>query len=144
MSTTTTGQKQLVEAPQSDSTFEFSTLAYLEAYDAINNDDYAYVAYKETERAGGAWRIRIKARQTSGVVFEPEAMRVQARAAGAQGKPFFTWGAGMDPSSGDPRQVQFRVHVKDGKPSSIEIFVQLRKADHSAAEPVSATFAWPA
>ena len=144
MSTTTSGQKQLVEAPQSDSTFEISTLAYLEAYDAVNNDDYAYVAYKETERSGGAWRVRIKSRQTSGVVFEPEAMRVQARAAGAQGKSFFTWGAGMDPSSGDPRQVQFRVHVKDGKPSSIEIFVQLRKADHSAAEPVSATFAWPA
>lgn len=144
MSSTTNGPKQLVEAPQSGSTCEFSTLACLEAYDAVNNDDYAYVAYKETERAGGAWRVRIKSRHASGVVFEPEAMRFQARAAGAQGKPFFTWGAGMDPSNSDPRQIQFRVHVKDGKPANIEIFVQLRNADHSAAQPVSTTFAWPA
>jgi len=144
MSSAATNPNQLVHAPESDATYEITPLGYLEAYDAVNNDDYAYVAYKETERAGGAWRVRIKARQTSGVVFEPEAMRLQARSAGAQGKPFFTWGACIDSSAGDPRQVQFRMHVKDGKPSHIEIFVQLRKADHSAADPVSTTIVWPA
>ena len=44
-------------------------------------------------------------------VFEPEAMRLQARAAGAQGKPWFQWGYSIDPSAGDPRQIQFGVRV---------------------------------
>ncbi|MBY0262082.1 MAG: hypothetical protein K2Q20_07040, partial [Phycisphaerales bacterium] len=92
----------------------------------------------------GAWRVRIKARHLTGVVFEPEAMRLQARAAGAQGKPFFTWGNGIDPSAGDPRSLQYRVHVEGGKPARIEIALTLRKADHTAGEPASLVFAWPA
>jgi hypothetical protein len=134
--------KQLVEAPASDSNYRYETLAYLEAYDAVLNDDYAFVAYKETD-SSGAWRVRIKSRQTAGAVFEPEAMRLQARAAGAQGKPWFPWGYSLDPSAGDPRQIQFRVHVTGGKPSEVEIFVQLRKFDGTAEEAQSVTFPWP-
>lgn len=134
----------LIEAPASTDSQEIIPLGTLEAYDAVLNDDYAFVAYKEVDRAGGAWRVRVRARHLTGVVLEPEAMRLQARAAGAQGKPFFTWGNCMDPSTGDPRSVQYRVHVKDGKPSEIEIFVQLRKADHTADVPQSMKFAWPA
>lgn len=134
----------LIEAPASDASTQIDTLGSLEAYDAVLNDDYAFVAYKETEKGSGAWRVRIMARHLTGVVFEPEAMRLQARAAGAQGKPFFTWGNGIDPSAGDARSLQYRVHVKDGKPSQIEIALQLRKADGSADAPVSLKFAWPA
>lgn len=135
--------KQLVEAPASDSNYRYETLAYLEAYDAVLNDDYAFVAYKETD-SSGEWRVRIKSRQTAGAVFEPEAMRLQARAAGAQGKPWFQWGYSFDPSAGDPRQIQFRVHVQNGKPSEIEMFAQLRKFDGTPDEPQSVKFAWPA
>jgi hypothetical protein len=134
--------KQLVEAPASDSNYRYETLAYLEAYDAVLNDDYAFVAYKETD-SSGEWRVRIKSRQTAGAVFEPEAMRLQARAAGAQRKPWFPWGYSFDPSAGDPRQIQFRVHVAGGKPSEIEMFAQLRKFDGTADEPQSVKFAWP-
>ena len=134
----------LIEAPAPTSTQDITTLAYLDAYDAVLNDDYAFVAYKETDRDSGAWRIRIKSRHTAGAVFEPEAMRLQARAAGAQGKPFFSWGYNFDPSAGDPRNIQFRVHVAAGKPSAIEMFIQLRNADYSPAEPKSVTFPWPA
>jgi len=133
----------LVEAPAATSSQDVQTLAYLDAYDAILNDDYAFVAYKETDRDTGAWRVRIKSRQTAGAVFEPEAMRLQARAAGAQGKPYFPWGYSFDPSPSDPRSIQFRVCVADSKPVAIEMFVQLRKADHSAAEPKSVRFPWP-
>lgn len=139
-------QAQLIEAPASDSTREYQTLAYLAAYDAVLNDDYAFVAYKETDRGSSpsAWRIRIKGRHTTGVVFEPEAMRLQARAAGAQGKPFFLWGNTVEPSAGDPRRIEFRVHVKDGGPASIEMVLQLRKFDHTADEARAAMFDWPA
>jgi hypothetical protein len=134
---------KLIEAPASTPTQTVAILAELGAYDAILNDDYAFIAYKETDIASGEWRVRIKARHLTGVVFEPEAMRTSARSAGAQSKPFFTWGNCIDPTSGDPRSVQYRVHVKDGKPSEIEIFVQLRKADGSADSPTSVRFAWP-
>lgn len=133
----------LIHAPASTPEQTITTLAVLDAYDAVLNDDYAWVAYKEVD-AGGAWRVRIKARHLTGVVFEPDAMRTQARAAAAQGKAFFTWGNGIDASAGDARSVQYRVHVKDGKPAQIEIAVTLRTGDGSAATPVSATFAWPA
>ena len=133
----------LIEAPASNSSTEYTTLAYVDAYEAVLNDDYAFVAYKEKDKGSGEWRVRISSRHTAGGVFEPEAMRLQARSAGAQGKPYFVWGYSFDPSAGDPRCIQFRVHVKDGKPSQIEIFVQARNADASAAEPKSVMFAWP-
>lgn len=135
---------QLIEAPASDASREIVPLGYVEAYDAVNNDDYAFAAYKEVDRAGGAWRVRIAARQMTGVVFEPDAMRSQARAAGAQGKAYFTWGNGIDPSNGDPRMVQYRVHVKDGAPARIEIALQTRKADHGVGQTKSLAFDWPA
>ncbi len=134
----------LIEAPASTDTHEITVLGAIDAYDAVLNDDYAFVAYKETDRSGGGWRVRIKARHMTGVVFEPEAMRLSARAAGAQGKPYFTWGNGIDPSAGDPRLVQYRVHVREGKPAAIEIVVQMRRADHTADAARSVSFDWPA
>lgn len=121
----------------------YQQLAYVDAYDAVLNLDYAFLAYKETD-SSGAWRVRIRSSQTAGAVFEPDAMRSNARSAGAQGKTHFTWGYSFDPSSGDPRNIQFRVHVAGGQPSAIEMFVQLRKFDHSADAPKSVTFPWPA
>lgn len=135
---------KLIEAPASGSSQTITVLAELDAYDAVLNDDYAFVAYKELDTSGGEWRVRIKSRHLTGVVFEPEAMRLNARSAGAQDMTFFTWGNCIDPSSGDPRSVQYRVHVKDGRPNEIEIFVQLRKADGSAEAGKSVRLAWPA
>ncbi len=134
--------KQLVEAPTSTDSYRYETLGYIEAYDAILNGDYAFVAYKETETSGD-WRVRITGHQTAGAVFEPAAIKSQARAAGAQGKPWFQWGYSFDPSDGDKRYIQFRVHVTNGKASAIEMFVQLRKFDGSADEPQSVQFPWP-
>lgn len=131
----------LIEAPESDSSYRYETLGYVDAYDAVLNIDYAFVAYKETDSWG--WRVRIKSSQTAGAVFEPDMIRNQARAADAQGQGWFQWGYSFDPSDADPRQIQFRVHVAGGKPSAIEIYVRLRKADGSAGEAKSVTFPWP-
>jgi len=134
---------QLIETPASvPGGTQYQHLGYVDAYDAVLNCDYAYVAYKETDSSG--WRVRIKSSQTAGAVFEPDAMRSNARAAGAQGKPWFQWGYSFDPSAGDPRCVQFRVHVANGQPSEIEMFLQLRKFDSTPDAPKSVKFAWPA
>jgi hypothetical protein len=133
----------LLAAPASTDSYQYEPLGYLDAYDAVLDCDYAFVAYTETSRDSGEWRVRVQSSQTAGGVFEPEAMRLQSRAAGAQGKPYFVWGYSFEPSAEDPRQIEFRVHVADGKPASVEIFLLLRKFDHSAADPKSVTFAWP-
>lgn len=134
---------QLVEAPSSDAHHLYETLGYVEAYDAVINCDYAFVAYKETSRDSGEWRVRIKSSQTAGAVFEPAAMHSSARSTGAQGKPWFQWGHSFDPSPGDARNIQFRVHVQNGQPSDIEILLQLRKFDGTADQAKSVKFPWP-
>ncbi len=135
--------RPLIEAPSSTDSATIETLAYAEAYDAVNNDDYAFVAYKETDSSGD-WRVHIKGKQTPGAVFEPEAMRLQSRAAGAQGKEWFPWGWSFDATEGDARHIRFLVHVAGGKPSEIEMFLQTRKADGTAETPVTVRFPWPA
>jgi hypothetical protein len=115
----------------------------VDAYDAILDGDYAFVAYKETEPSGD-WRVRIKSKGTAGTSFEPSVIKSNARTAGAQGKPWFPWGFSIDPSPGDARCVQFRVHVQNGQPHEIEMYLQVRKFDGSADAPKSVKFAWPA
>ena len=122
---------------------QYQHLAYVDAYDAVLNIDYAFVAYKETD-SDGQWRVRIKSSQTAGAVFEPDAMKSNARSTGAQGKPWFQWGYSLDTSTGDARCIQFRVHVADGQPNEIEMFVQLRKFDGAADTAKSVRFSWPA
>jgi len=135
---------QLIAAPASvPGGVTCQHLAYVDAYDAVLNCDYAFVAYKETD-SSGEWRVRVKSSQTAGGVFEPAMMKSNARATFAQGKPWFPWGYSFDPSAGDPRHIQFRVHVKDGLPSELELFVQLRTSDGSADAPKSVKFPWPA
>lgn len=133
----------LITAPANTDNITYETLAYVDAYDAVLNGDYAFVAYKETYLDSGAWSVRIQSSQTAGGAFEPEAMRLQSRSAGAQGKAFFVWGYSFEQSADDARWIEFRVHVVDGAPSTIEIFVQLRQADGTANTPKSVTFPWP-
>jgi hypothetical protein len=134
----------LLEAPASvPGGATYQQLAYLDAYDAVLNCDYAFVAYKETD-SNGDWRVRIKSSQTAGAVFEPAMMKSNARSAAAQGNPWFPWGYSFDPSPADPRCIQYRVHVNNGLPVEIEIHVQLRKFDGTADTPKSVRFPWPA
>ncbi|MCI1753825.1 MAG: hypothetical protein LKM36_13470 [Flavobacteriales bacterium] len=133
---------QLIDTPASvPGGATYQQLAYVDAYDAVTDSDYAFVAYKETDSSG--WRVRINSKGTAGAVFEQDAMRSNARSTGAQGKPWFQWGYSFDPSDSDARNIQFRVHVKDGQPSEIEMFVQLRKFDGTADAAKSVKFPWP-
>jgi hypothetical protein len=133
---------QLLDLPANDS-YKYEQLAYLDAYDAVLNCDYAFLAYKETDSAN-AWRVRIRSSQTAGAVFEPAMMKSKSREANAHGKPWFPWGYSFDPSAGDPRMIQFRVHHREGQTSEVEMCVALRKADGTADKETSVRFPWPA
>jgi hypothetical protein len=133
----------LLEAPASDVLFAREILAHLEAHDGVSNEDHAFIAYKETHRATGAWCIRILSRLTAGAVFHPNAIRLQARAVSEQGKRSFVWGNPLSPKPDDPRRIEFRVYVRNGEAASLEIFARLRKFDHTPDEARIATCPWP-
>lgn len=140
---TVASDRPLLDAPANvPGGASYEALAYLDAYDAPLNIDYAFLAYKETD-SNGDWRVRIKSSQTAGAVFEPAMMRQQARAAGAQGKPSFQWGYNFEPSASDPRRIEFRMQVVNGRPAAIEMLVQLRKFDGTADVLKTLSFAWP-
>ena len=143
MTETAPARPPLLEAPASDPYRAYQTLGYVEAYDAVLNCDYAYVAYRETDKGTGESRVYIKGNQTAGGSFDLAAIRGKARETGAQGRPYFTWGYQFEPTAGDPRQIEFRVHVADGLPREGEIHLRLRLADHSAGQPKSVKFPWP-
>ncbi len=132
-----------LRAPVSDSRIRYDTLAYLDAHDGVSGEDHAFLAYKETELTSGLWRVRVRSLQTAGGVFEPLVMEQQAQAAAAQGLPYFTWGYQLAPGAADPRQIEFRVHVRDGRPVRLELYARLRRADHSPAVPCAVVCDWP-
>lgn len=132
-----------LQVPVSDSRMRYEALAYLQAQDSVSGDVHAFLAYKETELTGGAWRVRVRSLQTAGGVFEPAAMLQQAQAAALQGQAYFTWGYQRAPSVTDLRQIEFRVHVLHRRPARLELYARLRRADHSAASPCSVVCDWP-
>lgn len=133
----------LLAAPIPDETFARETLAYVDAHDGIQNADYAFVAYKETHRLTGTWCVRIASSHTAGAVFHPNAIRLQARAVAEEHRRSFVWASPFSPRLGDPRRIEFRVYVSDGRPATIEIFVRLRKFDYTPDEVRIVTFPWP-
>lgn len=133
-----------MEAPASDGQRIIETLGYLQAHDSVLNCDYAFVAYKETDKAApGRWRICIKSTQTPGGSFEPEAICNKACEANALGNDQFTWGYSIQPSADDSRHIEFRVHQQNALPIALEMFVILRNADGTPKPPQSVKFAWP-
>ena len=138
-----TASPHLLAAPASDETFARETLASVEAHDGVQNVEYVFVAYKETHRNSGAWCVRISASHAAGAVLHPNAIRLQARGATASGRRSFVWSSPLTPRVGDPRRIEYRVYVKDGRPTSIEILVRLRKFDYAPDEARIVTFAWP-
>lgn len=100
---------------------------------------HPFVAYKETNRASGAWRVRIHSRHAATAVLYPNAIRLQARAVSEQGKSSFTWNNQLV-SADNTEQLKLRVHVNHGEPAAIELFPK-PASPKSAAAPVK--FCWP-
>ncbi len=59
------------------------------------------------------------------------------------GRRTFVWSNPLSPRLGDPRRVEFRVYVNEGRPTSVELFVRLRKFDYTPDEARIVTFPWP-
>lgn len=134
----------LLEAPPSDVRRVVSPLAYVDGYDAVLDEDFAFVAYQETDRAGGAWRVQVRGLHTPGATLEPAEVQRLAREAEASGAPFALVGYRLAPGPGDLRQVELRLHQRSGRPAEVELFLRLRLASGAPDTPRSARFPWPA
>jgi hypothetical protein len=114
----------------------------------LNTDDDAlstrhpFIAYKETNRNSGAWRVRIESRHAAAAVIYPNAIRLQARAVSEQGKSSFTWTHPIVATAGNSEQLKFRVHMNGGEPAAIEVFPR-PAAPKGSVIPVPVKFSWP-
>ncbi len=139
-------EKKLLSAPESTATTEIEELAYISSYDVIANADYAYLAYKLTDKKSGKWVLKIAGKDTAGSSIDPEraSLAKNIKKAAEQGKKYITTGFQITPGEGDPRMVEHRVYFdKSLEPSYVEMIVVTRKADGSANEKQIAKFAWP-
>ena len=137
---------QVVQAPKSSSHTQVEQLAYVEAFDAVVDKDYAFVVYKETKVGTGKLVLRIKASVTAGTVFDPasSAFKGALKKAAGHDEPHLVWGFQLQPSENDPRRVENRVLIDgDGKPTALELHLVTRKADHSARDEKVVTVPWP-
>ncbi len=134
----------LLETPPDNAAHSYVSLGYIAVYDAPLNCDFAFLAYKETDKDSGNWRVRIRSTQTVEAVLEAPMIASKARDTGAKGKPFFLWGYKQEATASDPRQIEFRVYQEGGTPKELEIFVRLRQFDQSADKPQSLRVPWPA
>ena len=132
----------LLENPVLDG-IDREPLPNVDRADAILNTQHPFLAVKETNRASGAWRVRILSHHTAPAVLYPNAMRLQARATTEQGKSSFTWTHAATAPSGEPTPITFRVHVNDGEPAAIEVLPsRTPSSSREAIAPVK--FSWPA
>ena len=125
-----------------DSSFEREPLRCGDGDAPLLGPRLPFVAFKETNRASGAWRVRIQSRHDTTAVLYPNAIRLQARAVGAKGKSTFTWSHTAAATSGSAQKLNFLVHVNDGEPAAIEVFPATVNWNGASQPPVK--FCWPA
>jgi hypothetical protein len=134
-------------SPQSNASaapgIESEPLRCADASEPILSTRHPFVAYKETNPASGAWRVRIKSRHETTAVLYPNAIRLQARAVSAEGKSAFTWSNSADAGPRGAKNLQFLVHVNGGEPAAIEVFPGSVSANSGPAQ-VPVKFCWPA
>ena len=125
-------------APEIDS----ELLRRLDTDEAELNTRHPFIAFKETNRSSGAWRVRIQSRHAATAVLYPNAIRLQARAVSEQGKSSFTWSNQVVAGTGNSERLKFRVHVDHGEPAAIEVFPR-PVAPKGSTIPVPVKFSWP-
>jgi len=126
--------KNTVSTHNASSTTRSEVLGFLEAYDAKLNCDFAFAAYKETDRSGD-WRLRINSPEAGETLFEGDEMRKRADEAAAFGETSIVWRRNLTPDEDDTRSLLYRLRVVDGKPAAMDVRLQVRKFDGTPADP---------
>ncbi len=138
---------RLLRTPRSSGKTEIRELAYVDSYDAINDKDYAYLAYVEKNADSGKWVLKISSLNTAGGVLDPthSSFRQNLEKAAASGKDHMVFGFNLQSSADDPRLVENRVCFDGTKtPTHVEIHLVTRKADGSPAPKQYVKIPWPA
>jgi len=139
--------ERLLALPQATSSKGIEELAYVTSYDVIANADYAYLAYKKTDKKTGKWELKIKGKSTADTSIDPEDDDLPKKMADAakEGRDHITEGFRIQPRENDPRRVENRIYFDDAfTPTAVEILVVTRNPDGSPTDEQVARFDWPA
>jgi hypothetical protein len=130
--------------PPKDTNIAYSQLGYIDAYDGIINQYYAFIVFKEINRRGNLTTLGIGGNIATGITLSNERGQKLAAQAHKEGMPFATVGNPIPPlAEGDPRTVQYRILQEDGQPTELEIFIVTRDNTGKAKEPKSLKVKWP-
>jgi len=138
--------ERTVSLPKDTWAKEYKELAYLSSQDAVTGFNYEYLAFKETKKKTGEWKLRIKGSKTAGTFFRPDSASLKRtiKKAAKEGKNYIVHGFQMMPAKNDPRLVENRLYFdKSLQPTAIEMHVVTRNADGSPKKRKIVKFAWP-
>jgi hypothetical protein len=138
--------ERVLSLPAAGANEEIEELAYLNSYDVIANKDYAFLAYKKTDRKDGDWVLKVKSHATASTTIDPgkSSFRRKIEKAAEQGEEYITMGFAMSPKADDPRLVENRIYFNEAlQPSAVEIHLVTRNADGSPTDRQVAGFDWP-
>ncbi len=141
----TTGD-QVLSVPKSSSHVEYAQLGYFDSYDAIADQKYAFLIYKEEKTDSGNWVVKISSANTAGTVIDAEqtAIKSDIQRALAKDEEYITWGFKFSTTEQDPRVVENRIYFdKDQKITSVEIHLVTRKIDGSPNDEKVLKVDWP-
>ncbi len=142
------GEQQL-QPPKPSRNTAVTQLAYLDAFDEVDKDNYAILLFKEEDTRKGEWRLRIwtqgVTRRTSVDPAKPGFRRLMAEAATA-GSDYFTVGYQLQPRADDGRLMESRIYFDEAtmQPRYLELHLAVRNADGSPAPSQVVKVDWPA
>jgi len=125
---------------------QYAILGYAEARDDLEKQWYGFIVCQRKNLDTGEWDVRVftKAGNVTGSALTPAQATEKTVQANQDGKTFVLFGSPFNPLGKlDYRKIEYRLYQENGKPSAVEVFIQMRNADRTAKEPVTLKVNWP-
>lgn len=142
--------EQVIKPPESTRGKEITQLAYVESFDGVSNQTFAVLAFVESDKTKGRWRVRIwsEGKEITGKTsLRPDraSFRKRMSEAAREGKDYFLAGNHREPTKNDPRLLENRVYFEEAsmRPTHLELRLATRNVDGSAKDAKVVKVEWP-
>lgn len=125
---------------------QYAIWGYAETRDDLEKQWYGFIVCQRKNLDTGKWDVRVftKSGNVTGSALTPEQATEKTVQAKEEGKTFVLFGSPFNPLGElDYRRIEYRLYQENGKPTAVEVFVQMRNADRSPKEPVTLKVDWP-
>jgi hypothetical protein len=136
----------LIQAPESTNNSIITPLAYIEAYDALSKETYAFLAYREEKPSQNKWLLKIKANRAASSTIDPDDPFLKKLIADAaqQKSKYALIGINLTPQPNDCRRVENRLYFDELlNPTEVEIALIMRQSDDTPTPEKINRFPWP-